>query len=86
MLACANGHAEVVRELLQHDTVDRNAQLYSGAASLFMASQNGDVVVIRALLRHDDVDVNSHRDSGAAALHVASERASASYSDTKMWK
>jgi hypothetical protein len=51
-----------------------------------MASQNGDVEVIRAFLRHDDVDVNSHRDSGAAALHVASERASASYSDTKMWK
>ena len=79
LAACANGHVEVVRELLAL-TGDRAVDLHSmhgrrgaGVMSFRAACTNGHVEVVRWLVREGGADPNQGDEQGRTAVLVAAE-------------
>ncbi|MGV2437802.1 MAG UNVERIFIED_CONTAM: ankyrin repeat domain-containing protein [Anaerolineae bacterium] len=56
--ASENGHVEVIKALLAHNSVDVNIQDSAGRTALLWASENGHVEVVKALLTNDKVNIN----------------------------
>ncbi|KAF0704611.1 hypothetical protein As57867_007285, partial [Aphanomyces stellatus] len=73
LYASENGHAEVVRILLDYGGIDINLVSKSGKSALMYASENGHGKVVRMLLDHDGVDINLVNKFGKSALMYASE-------------
>ncbi|KAF0688198.1 hypothetical protein As57867_020103, partial [Aphanomyces stellatus] len=71
--ASMNGHAEVVRMLLDHGGVDINVVERNGISALISASMNGHAEVVRMLLDHGGVDINVVEMWDNSALIRASE-------------
>ncbi|KAF0718207.1 hypothetical protein As57867_001832, partial [Aphanomyces stellatus] len=70
--ASEDGHAEVVRMLLDHGGVDINIGGENGKSALISASMNGHAEVVRMLLDHGGVDINVVDRNGISALISAS--------------
>ena len=76
-LACARGHAEVVRVLLADNSIDVNAAVsapFGGMTSLYLASWHGFSNIVSMLLRSGrGIDVNKCRENGWSPLYIARE-------------
>ena len=71
MLACQNGHSDVVELIIRHGTqVDSPND--DGQSALIVASQNGHSEVVKLLLDHGaQVDIQDH--NGMSSLMMASQ-------------
>ena len=68
--AAKQGHMEVVRRLLQFDTIDVNQQFWN-STPLYVASEMGHLEVIRLLLEHTtppDINLKTYRGDTALSL------------------
>jgi len=66
--AALNGHAEVVRVLLETPGVDCNAPDKEGASPLFLAASKGHTQVVAVLLEHPGVLVEREDNEGNTSL------------------
>ena len=72
--ASVQGQLEVVRELLEAETVDVNASDNDGKTALIYASSIGQPEVVRALLNHSNININAQDKDGWTALSFASAK------------
>ena len=49
-IACANGHTEILKELLKNPGIDINKAQTSGTTPLYIACQNGHIEIVKVLL------------------------------------
>ena len=70
MLACLNGHIQIV-ELLLKEQVDPNVQNEDGMNGFMLACLNGHIQIVELLLK-EQVDPNVQNKNGHTALMVAS--------------
>ena len=70
-VACANGHIETVKVLL-NTHCDVNAVNKDGCTALFLATQNKHLQVVKMLVKRG-VDVNIASNAGFSPLHVAAD-------------
>ena len=67
MIACQNGHKDVVKLLLEHsDRIEMNATNSYGSTAFMIACQNGHKDVVQLLLDHSysNIGLNAQRSSG----------------------
>uniref|UniRef100_A0A1X7T7S0 Uncharacterized protein n=1 Tax=Amphimedon queenslandica TaxID=400682 RepID=A0A1X7T7S0_AMPQE len=70
MMACLNGHIQIV-ELLLKEQVDPNVQNKNGWNAFMLACKNGHTQIVELLLK-EHVDPNGHNRKGHTALMAAS--------------
>ena len=58
IIACQNGHSNVVSLFLKVKGIEVNHQRKTGATSLFFACKNGHTAVVNLLLQVHDLDYN----------------------------
>ncbi|KAK7066471.1 hypothetical protein SK128_007029 [Halocaridina rubra] len=71
ILAAANGHVELVRELLEQGA-EPNATRHTGTGALFFAAQGGFLDIVNLLLDHGG-KINQASKDGGTALIVAAQ-------------
>lgn len=71
LAACKQGHAEMVRYLLQRPDVDPTIPQYGGNTALHVACAAGRAEVVRLLLADPRIDVTKKTDVGLSALYIA---------------
>ncbi|KAK4062778.1 uncharacterized protein Triagg1_9648 [Trichoderma aggressivum f. europaeum] len=71
--ASENGHADVVKLLLDTNRVNVNAQDVNGATPLHLASGRGHTSVMKLLVDRNDTDLNPRDVNGKTPLQWASE-------------
>ncbi|XP_067668165.1 putative ankyrin repeat protein RF_0381 [Haliotis asinina] len=69
---CLGGHMDIVKRVLELDTVDINSRGHSGRTPLMMAASNGDKEIFY-LLFNKNADATLVDDDGNTILHLASE-------------
>jgi len=81
-VACALGHAEVVRMILSHPAVDVNQKSSGGSTPFLFAAANGNVEAVVAMLEDHRVELNQSNLPGATGLWHA---ASSGHMDVVKW-
>jgi len=72
-VACALGHADVVRVLLGHPGVDVNQKSSGGSTPFLFAAANGNVEAVVAMLEDQRAEINQSNLPGATGIwHAAS--------------
>jgi hypothetical protein len=75
MIACANGHDNIVEMMLKVDTIDVNIRAKEGRTALMCACAKGNDNIVEMLLKVDTIDVNiRHIKVGKTALMFACNR------------
>ncbi|EAU83870.2 ankyrin repeat domain-containing protein 29 [Coprinopsis cinerea okayama7 len=73
IIASALGHLDFVKQLLQIQSVDVNANDKEGVSALHLASVLGHREIVQELLQVPDIDVNGTDNDGWTALILASQ-------------
>ena len=71
ILACENGHIEIVRMLLTRSDIDVNKTDGSRFTALMYAITEGNIEIVQILLTRSDIDVNMENRWGCTALVYA---------------
>ena len=75
MVACFNGHPDVVKLLLDHSdrNIELNARMNTGMTAFMLACYNGQTDVVKLLLYHSgsSIDVNAKTTHGWTAFMLA---------------
>ena len=76
MLACYNGHTDVVQLLLDHSdpNIDLNTRGDNGFTAFTIACYKGHKDVIQLLMDHSGINLNVRDNTGRTALMIASQR------------
>ena len=72
IVAANEGHAEIVRLLLEQSGINVNASNKSGSTAFHSASQSGHADIVSILLDQPGIDVIASDDGNQTALHLAS--------------
>ncbi len=72
MYASEKGNVEVVKLLLENETINVNIQNYYGNNALIIVSKKGYIKVVKLLLEHEDINVNLQDSDENTALTWAS--------------
>ena len=72
-IAAQNGQVDIVKELLQDETININATNHLGATALHIAAQNGHVNVVKEFLQNEKTNVNGVDNLGKTPLYIAIE-------------
>ena len=72
-IAAQSGHVDIVKELLQDETININATNHLGATALHIAAQNGHVDVVKEFLQNEKTNVNGVDNLGKTPLYIAIE-------------
>ncbi len=72
ILASGRGYIEIVKLLLEHETINVNEKNNNGYAALIYASRNGNIEIVRLLLDIENINVNLQNKNGYTALILAS--------------
>jgi uncharacterized protein len=72
MLCVSQGHTAAVQALIQHSTMDINAQNSSGMSALMVAAENGHLKALSALV-DGGADINLQCAGGYSALMLAAQ-------------
>jgi ankyrin repeat protein len=74
MYASQEGHAEVVKMLIQHKNIDINQQNENGKTALMLASERGHEDIVKMLLEKENIEINQGDKDGWTALMLASRK------------
>ena len=58
MLACYNGHTDIMKELLRHPNIDVNKEDEKGLTALWYACIGGHIDIVKELLYHPNTYVD----------------------------